>query len=190
MAEQPQLACNQEILSDQILALLAEIEAGENINAHISVNQIGANYRAPRMGPPRRGSTRYQGSYGGNRPYYPPPQPHHLPGPPRTALAATSLQDTCYRCYGAGRRGPQTKTHQARECPYTRTPAPAPMRTVVIMPPGASNQYEAQPMVQQVQLPMATYPGFDEYGYGYQEDQFDYSNNQCRYDGAEQVRGI
>ena len=165
-ADRPHLSCNQEIMCDQIPTILAELEAGESTN-NISIGQLGSGYR-PSYRPYFRPSTPTPAWRGGR--VFSPRTPYPAARAPssRAASAAPCPQDTCFRCYGAGRRGPESKTHQARSCLYARTQMP--VRTVLLMPPAQTPQ--PTPALQQVQLPYEEYE--QAYNYDYMMDQHNY----------------
>ena len=172
-ADRPHLGCNQEILADQIPTLMAELEAAEATSNHITVGQIGptrGGYRGITVWRGRGGRAPGRGSYAPRAPTPPAVQGRQQQYGYGPSTAPTNCPpDMCYKCHRAGRGGPQTRQHIARNCPYSQTSAQpyrgGPNRTAMFMPPAG------YPAVQYIQAPQ-------DYVDYYQDMEYDYSRDQ------------
>ena len=78
--------------------------------------------------------------------------------------------DTCVRCYEAGRTGPATKTHFATNCPLF--PTPRSMRVLLVPGPDQLLQQQGAVTVQEVTIPenvLQQYSDPNQYGYDYEQ---------------------
>ena len=152
----PTLACNQQILSDQIDQMLHELDTKETMNSNINISYVQQS-RGGRGGYSRTRPNRLRGRGRGN------PSPRYQDQSHRSSY-------NCHLCLEA-RRYDSSITHSASNCPFpqrrnaTRQPQSMPPFKVLLVPtnqptPPTPNQLTSNSLSNCATYQHLTYPQF------------------------------
>ena len=173
--ERPNLFDNQTQLCEQMETMLQELGHKDGPG----INRAGFSFQ----GGTRRGLS--QTAMRGRQPKGGFGMPSRASSGPagRPNSRGSCPPDTCIRCYEAGRFGPASRTHFARDCTYPPNHRPNQPMKILLIPASSSNHNQQNPtQVQEIQIQPnlldQAQPGYQEFRQEEVQQDFDYRHGE------------